>query len=89
MLFYAGSNNSVVFLNIRAHTLLYIGALASDLVCVALIWNITVTGDTSREWLIWGFVILGFTSVIMGYLTEKRYREAHPEEYMPRLPDEP
>lgn len=58
----------------RSYNLMFIGALVSVLFCVASVRNITVSKDTSIEWLIWLFVFDGFTLFAGGYFTENRYR---------------
>lgn len=47
----------------RSYNLMFIGALVR---------NITVSKDTSIEWLIWLFVFVGFTLFAGGYFTENR-----------------
>ena len=59
-------------LHTRSYNLMFIGALVSVLFCVASVRNITVSKDTSIEWLIWLFVFLGFTLFALGYFTENR-----------------
>jgi uncharacterized membrane protein YdjX (TVP38/TMEM64 family) len=51
--------------------------------CVALIYLITVSGDTSYETLIWGLIFLGFGLFAYAYFYEQKYKKAHPEEFPP------
>jgi len=51
--------------------------------CVALIYLITVSGDTSYETLIWALIFLGFGLFAYAYFYEQRYKKAHPEEFPP------
>jgi FtsH-binding integral membrane protein len=55
--------------------LMYVAAVISALICVATVYQITVTGDTSNEWIIWIFVILGFCLFGFGFLTEGRHNK--------------
>lgn len=67
----------------RPWTLLFAGAAVCVAACVFLIWRITVTGDTSVEWVVWVLVLVGFGLFAGGYLSESKHRREHPEEYGP------
>lgn len=54
---------------------MFIGSFISIVISLALIWNITVTKDLRREWMVWVIVTLGFILFIGGYLYEKRYEK--------------
>lgn len=70
----------------KTHTLLYAAAITCDAVSLALIYNATVTGDAGLEWVVWLLVIAGFALIVGGWLTERRYKREHPEEYPPEKP---
>ncbi len=59
---------------------LYFGAVLCVLISVVTIYQITVSGDVSNEWIIWLSVIVGFSLFGGGYLYELRYKQTHPEE---------
>ena len=63
--------------------IIYAAAILCDLISIALIYNVTVTGDTSTEWVVWFLVILGFGLIAYGWLTESKYKRLHPEEFPP------
>jgi pheromone shutdown protein TraB len=75
-------------LELRPWTLLFAGAAACVAACVFLIWRITVTGDTSVEWMIWVLVLLGFGFFAGGYLSEAKYGREHPEDYGEIVPEQ-
>lgn len=56
---------------------MYIGAILCALISVAIIYQITVTQDTSDEWIIWISVIFGFVLLVFGYLYESRHKKDH------------
>jgi fatty acid desaturase len=60
--------------------LMYLAAVISALICVATVYQITVTGDTSNEWIIWICVILGFCLFGFGFLTESRHNKDQREQ---------
>jgi hypothetical protein len=62
---------------------MYIGAVLCALISVATIYQITVTQDTSDEWIIWTCVLLGFSLVGFGYLYESRHKKDHSEDEPP------
>ena len=74
-------------MKLRPWTLLFAGAAACVAACVFLIWRITVTGDTSIEWVVWVLVLAGFGLFAGGYLSESGHRREHPEEYEPEWPE--
>jgi hypothetical protein len=63
--------------------MMYLGTLLCALICVVVVFQVAVTYDTSLEWIIWIFVILGFFLLGFGYIYEGRYKKEHPEEFMP------
>ena len=58
---------------------MYIGAVLCALISVYTIYQITVTQNTSNEWIIWTCVLLGFGLVGLGYLYESRHEKDQPE----------
>jgi hypothetical protein len=58
---------------------MYIGAVLCALISVYTIYQVTVTQNTSDEWIIWTCVLLGFVLVGFGYLYESRHEKGHPE----------
>jgi hypothetical protein len=58
---------------------MYIGAVLCALISVYTIYQITVTENTSDEWIIWMCVLLGFGLVGFGYLYEIRHKKDQPE----------
>lgn len=68
-------------MEIKPWTLMFAGAALCTAACIFLVWRITATGDVSIEWMIWGFVLLGFGFFASGYLSEAKYKREHPEEY--------
>jgi len=69
---------------------MYIGAVLCALISAATIYQITVTQDTSNEWIIWICVILGFGLFGFGYLYESRHKKDHPndEPILPRTTEQ-
>ena len=59
---------------------LYLGAVLCGLISVATVYQITITRNTSNEWIVWICVVLGFTLFGLGYVYESRYKREHPEE---------
>jgi general stress protein CsbA len=59
---------------------MYIGAILCALISVATIYQITVTQNTSDEWIIGLSVILGFGLLGFGYLYESRHKKDHSED---------
>jgi len=53
---------------------MYLGAVLCALICVAMVYEITVTKDTSNEWIIFITVIMGFCLFGFGFLYESRNR---------------
>lgn len=59
--------------------LMYIGAVLCAMISVYTIYQITVTKNTSDEWIIWMCILLGFGLVGFGYLYESRHKKDQPE----------
>jgi len=55
--------------------LMYVGAVICALICVTVIYEITTTQNTAKEWIVWTCVIVGFTLFALGFLYESRNRE--------------
>ncbi len=53
---------------------MYLGAVMCALICVAIIYEITTTGNTSDEWIIWVCVIIGFCLFGFGFVYEGRVK---------------
>ena len=65
--------------------LMYVGAMLCALICVAMVYKITVTQDASDEWIIWTCVIIGFCLFGFGFLYEGKYKDSKPKtESFPR-----
>lgn len=73
--------------NYRPWTLMFTGAGACAVICLGLVYLVTVTGDTSYEIIIYVLVLLGFILVAGGYFLEEKYRKQHPSEFVPEFPD--
>ena len=73
--------------NYRPWTLMFAGAAACVVLCVGLVYLVTVTGDTSYEFIIYVLVLLGFILMAGGYYLEGKYKKEHPAEFVPELPD--
>ncbi len=73
--------------NYRPWTLMFAGAAACVVLCVGLVYLVTVTGDTSYEFIIYVLVLLGFMLMAGGYYLEEKYKKEHPAEVVPELPD--
>jgi VIT1/CCC1 family predicted Fe2+/Mn2+ transporter len=56
---------------------MYVGACVTMLACFALIYIITTSEDTSREWMIWVFMGITLALVIGGFGYETRYKRRH------------
>jgi|WetSurMetagenome_2_1015567.scaffolds.fasta_scaffold119317_4 hypothetical protein len=67
-----GKNKSLTW------NLMYVGAIICALICVVEVYNITTTGDTANEWIIWTCVIIGFCLFGFGFVYEGRNREDNP-----------
>ena len=52
---------------------LYLGAVLCGLISVATVYQITITRNTSNEWIVW-------ICVVLGYVYESRYKREHPKE---------
>jgi len=69
--------------NYRPWTLMFISAGACAVLCLGLVYLITVTGNTSYEIIIYVLVLLGFVLVAVGYYLEVKYKRDHPAEFVP------
>ena len=69
----------MVELKLTSWNLMYLAAVISALICVATVYQITVTNNTSNEWIIWIGVILGFSLFGFGFLTESRHNKSQAE----------
>jgi uncharacterized membrane protein len=69
--------------NYRPWTLMFIGAGACAVLCLGLVYLITVTGNTSYEIIIYVLVLLGFVLVAVGYYLEVKYKRDHPADFVP------
>ena len=69
--------------NYRPWTLMFIGAGACAVLCLGLVYLITVTGHTSYEIIIYVLVLLGFVLVAVGYYLEEKNKRDHPAEFVP------
>lgn len=67
---------------------MYGGAFACALISVGLIYVITVTRDISYEAFIYVLLFLGVGLAAVGYLTERKYKQEHPEEFEFKEPEE-
>jgi len=55
--------------------LMYIGAILCAIICVAMVYKITTTQDTTDEWIIWTCVIIGFSLFGFGFIYEGRNKD--------------
>lgn len=55
---------------------MYIGAILCAIICVAMVYKITTTQDTTDEWIIWTCVIIGFSLFGFGFVYEGRNKDA-------------
>jgi NADH:ubiquinone oxidoreductase subunit 6 (subunit J) len=55
--------------------LMYIGAILCALICVAMVYKIATTGDTSDEWIVWVTVVVGFCLFGFGFVYEGRSKQ--------------
>ncbi len=62
---------------------MYLGAILCALICVAIVYKITTTGDTSDEWIIWVCVVVGFSLFGFGFVYEGRSKEQAEEQDTP------
>jgi uncharacterized membrane protein YdjX (TVP38/TMEM64 family) len=70
-------------LRLRIWDYMFIAAVGCLVGCVALIYLITVSVDTSYEPVVWALIFLGFGLFAAAYFYEQRYKKAHPEEFPP------
>lgn len=68
-------------MKIKNWTLLYGGALLSSILCLGLLYLITVTRDVSYEVFIYVLMFLLIGLAAGGYYLESKYKKEHPEEY--------
>ena len=62
------------------YRLMYLGAVMCALICVAIVYEITTTGNTSDEWIVWVCVIIGFCLFGFGFVYEGRVKGKAEEE---------
>ena len=64
-----------VCLGVKPWVVIYAAAFLCVAVCVYLVYVITVTGDPSKEWMIW--VLFGLTIALVGggFYMEREYRK--------------
>jgi NADH:ubiquinone oxidoreductase subunit 6 (subunit J) len=55
--------------------LMYVGAILCALICVAMVYKIATTGDTSDEWVVWVTVVVGFCLFGFGFVYEGRSKQ--------------
>jgi len=69
-----------VCLGVKPWIVIYAAAFLCVAVCVYLVYDITVTGDPSKEWMIW--VLFGLTIALVGggFYVEREYRKRLVEE---------
>lgn len=60
--------------------LMYVGAILCALICVAMVYKIATTGDTSDEWIVWVTVVVGFCLFGFGFVYEGRSKRPEDEE---------
>lgn len=72
--------------NYRPWTLMFIGAGSCAVLCLELVYIVTVTGNISYEVILYVLVLLGFILVAGGYYLEEKYKRA-PSEFIRELPD--
>jgi hypothetical protein len=75
-------------MNIKPWTLMYVGAFVCSLLCIGLVYLITVTGNISYEDLIYVLIFTTFGFATGGYVIESRYKKEHPEEFEYDMPEE-
>lgn len=63
-----------------AWKLMYIGAVLCALICVAIVYKIATTGNTSDEWVVWVMVVVGFCLFGFGFVYEGRNKQPEAEE---------
>ena len=78
----------LVVMKLKPWTMMFGGAFACALLCLVLIYVITVTGNLWYETIIYILVFLGFGFAAGGYLVESRYQQEHPEEFELDIEDE-
>ena len=85
------SPSPVIFLlamKLNNWTLLYGGAFVCSLICLGLVYLISVTGDVSYESFIFVLMFLGVGLAGGGYYLESKYKKEPPEEFEFDAPQE-
>ena len=54
---------------------LYLGAVLCGLIAIATIYQITLTRNTSIEYIVWIYVVLGFVMLGLGYVYESKNKK--------------
>ena len=75
-------------MKIKPWTLMFAGAFVCSILCLGLVYLITVTGDVSYEVFIYVLMFLGLGFASGGYLMESKYKKEHPEEFEFEMPEE-
>jgi hypothetical protein len=75
-------------MKLKNWTLLYGGAVVCSLLCLGLVYLITVTGDISYEAIIYVLMVLLLGLAGGGYYLESKYKKEHPEEFDYDSPEE-
>jgi amino acid transporter len=70
----------VAHLELKPWIILYIVAFLCVAVCVYLVYNITMTGDPSKEWMIWVFFGATIALVGGGFYMERDFKKRQFEE---------
>lgn len=65
---------------------MYAGAFFCSILCLVLVYLITVTGNVSYEVVIFVLMIATLGLAGGGYLTESKYKKDHPDEF--EMPEE-
>ena len=68
-------------MKIKNWTLMYGGAFVCSILCLGLVYLITVTKDVSYEPFIYVLMFLLIGLAAGGYYLESKYKKEHPEEY--------
>jgi hypothetical protein len=74
-------------LRIRLWSVLYAGAGISVIICFALIYIITISGNVDIEWTIWIFFGTALALVVGGFLYESDYKRKHRGEELSKYSD--
>ena len=68
-------------MELKPWTLLFAGAFGCSIICLGLVYLITVTGNVSYESFIFVLMFLGVGLAGGGYYLESKYKKEHPDEY--------